>query len=610
MKSRLASVSLFILFSLQLFGNHDDSLAVYRLMNTGSRCLTTDRVCAIGYYLEAISLADSLNYMDDSVASVMYMVSNFEYYRGNTERAIETALKALKHYRETGNQAKIVRMLVLVGDILRGNNLYDQSYRYLHEAKAIALRLNDSAILASVFNRLAAIYFEDKRIPPDTAEKYALLSLAIAERAGDKALTYNNQNILGVIEINRGNYRKALEHFHRAFSLVEKTFPEDVPLILINMARAYDSLSNPEESEKLSLKALSLAQEMNIPQYVRLSCMNLEEINLRKWDYKNAHKYACLYYQAKETILTQKVLVQLQEFNNRLASEKQRSENQKLLYEQQLARGRLQTYTGLGILLIILLVVSVGFWTYQSRQRNKINRIAAQLDQSNKVLKRFMSILGHDLRSPFNVILGFTDILKYEDDLSEEERKLYTGKLHDVSRSTFRLLESLLEWSQIQAGSIKPDIRSCDLSELIRETIVVVEPAAQVKRITIRNADSGPVMIDADANMIMTILRNIMSNAIKFTNPDGFVQVKTGLSASAVTIEIADNGVGITPEDLGKLLHLNTHYKSKGTNGEPGSGLGLILCREYAEMHKGSISVASEKDKGSAFTICLPVKSV
>ena len=610
MKSRLASVSLFILFSLQLFGNHDDSLAVYRLMNTGSRCLTTDRVCAIGYYLEAISLADSLNYMDDSVASVMYMVSNFEYYRGNTERAIETALKALKHYRETGNQAKIVMMLVLVGDILRGNNLYDQSYRYLHEAKAIALRLNDSAILASVFNRLAAIYFEDKRIPPDTAEKYALLSLAIAERAGDKALTYNNQNILGVIEINRGNYRKALEHFHRAFSLVEKTFPEDVPLILINMARAYDSLSNPEESEKLSLKALSLAQEMNIPQYVRLSCMNLEEINLRKWDYKNAHKYACLYYQAKETILTQKVLVQLQEFNNRLASEKQRSENQKLLYEQQLARGRLQTYTGLGILLIILLVVSVGFWTYQSRQRNKINRIAAQLDQSNKVLKRFMSILGHDLRSPFNVILGFTDILKYEDDLSEDERKLYTGKLHDVSRSTFRLLESLLEWSQIQAGSIKPDIRSCDLSELIRETIVVVEPAAQVKRITIRNADSGPVMIDADANMIMTILRNIMSNAIKFTNPDGFVQVKTGLSASAVTIEIADNGVGITPEDLGKLLHLNTHYKSKGTNGEPGSGLGLILCREYAEMHKGSISVASEKDKGSAFTICLPVKSV
>ena len=609
MKSFLASVILLVTITFQLFGNHADSLAVHRLLTNASRWYKLDRARAIGYYQQAVSLADSKDFIDDSLASAMFILSANEYYRGNTEKAIAMALKTLNYYKGTQNPEKTIKLLTLVGDILRGNNLYNQSYQYLNEAKTIALKLNNRTILSSVYNRLAAIYFEDVQIPYDTTEKYARLSLAIAEKDGDEALSYNNYNILGVLETKRGNLKKSLEYLRRAYSLVERSSPEDVPLVLTNIARDYYLLSDLGESEKLSLKALKMAQEMNIPQYIRLSCQNLNDIYLKRGDYNNGYKYTVLYYRAKETIYAQKVLVQVQEFNNTMAVEKQQSENQKLLYEQKIATGRLHYFIALGILLMILLLVSVGFWIYQGRQQTKIIRIAGQLEQSNKFLRRFISILGHDLRSPFNGILGFTEILKNEPDLNDEDRQLFTGKLYDVSRSTFKLLESILEWSQIQSGSIKPAIRPCNLSELIQETIQLLEPGALFKRIEIRYTDPGAVMIDADPDMIMTILRNIISNAIKFTFPDGYVQIKLGISKSMAIVEISDNGMGIAREDLANLLQHNEPAKSKGTNGEPGSGLGLILCREYIGMHKGTLSVTSEQDKGSTFTIDLPVKS-
>lgn len=456
----------------------------------------------------------------------------------------------------------------MVGDILRGNNFYDQSYIYLNEAKILAFKSGDSALIAHVLNRLAATYFEDINIPWDTTEKYAFISLGISRREGLKSLIYNNLNILGVIETKRKNFHKSLVYLKEALPLTEEAFPEDEALILINIARNYYLLGEKSHAEELYLRALKLAQDYNIPQYTRLSCLELEVLSRKKGDYKNAYKYSTLYYQSKEAIRTQKVLVQLQDFNSKLAAEKQYNENQRLLYDQKLDKKQLQVYLIIGLLLIVLLVCAAIFLVYQNRQQSKIHRIAGKLEQSNKILKRFIFILGHDLRSPFNAILGFTDLLKNETDLTWDDRKKYIEMLSSLSQSTYKLLERILEWSQLQSGSVKPVKSRFDIIEMTSEVINVLKPVAHLKKIDIRLKSAGQAFIVADPDMITTSVRNVISNAVKFTHPGGLVEVTITKDRHQVRIEIRDNGIGITPENLGKLFQLDENYKSRGTGGE------------------------------------------
>jgi signal transduction histidine kinase len=154
---------------------------------------------------------------------------------------------------------------------------------------------------------------------------------------------------------------------------------------------------------------------------------------------------------------------------------------------------------------------------------------------------------------------------------------------------------------------VKPVFKATDLSELVSDTIQVLEPSALLKRIELLFKNPGKMLIEADAAMIMTTFRNIVSNAIKFTRPGGWVMITISQDKDRVRVDFSDSGVGIAPAEMAKLFHVEENYKSKGTAGETGSGLGLILCKEYVELHGGEISVVSEKDKGSVFTIILPV---
>lgn len=609
MAHRQILLLLLFFFSNQLTGNQPDSIRIHTLLNTGKRLEQRDKNLAVEYYIMAIAEADSSHFMDDRMAQVLTATARHLYYRGNTEEAIRYTLKAMNHYRQRNNLHETAVNMILVGDILRSSVFYQQSNHYLNEAIQIALQLEDSSLLASAYNRIAATLQENETASKDSAAVYAHRSYDIALRIGDSLMLYNNLNILGVIETTAGSYQKAVVYFEQAYPIMLKTFPEDEPLILLNLARAHNYLSHFKKSEELNLKALEIAQRLDIPQYIRLSCLNLDDIYTRNNDYKRAHKYLRLYYQSKEYVTNQKVLVQLDEFNNRLAMEKERSENQRLIYEQQISRSKSNIYLILGILLSLILAISIGFLVFQYQQRKKVSAIAGQLDKSNRTLTRFISILGHDLRSPFNAILGFTDILRDDPSLSEEERVTITEKLHAVSRKTFKLLERILEWSRIKSGSISPVMVPCDLHELVSETMQVLEPAALLKKITLRLYAPGPVFLEVDPDMMLAAIRNLLSNAIKFTRIGGQVSVELTADEKIARLVINDNGVGIPAEKLDSIFRLDENYKSQGTGGEEGSGLGLVLCMEYVTLHKGRLEVSSVYGEGSTFTMTLPLES-
>ena len=246
---------------------------------------------------------------------------------------------------------------------------------------------------------------------------------------------------------------------------------------------------------------------------------------------------------------------------------------------------------------------------------SKLKKSEIQLKQNSEELKqlnadkdRFMQILAHDLRNPFNVLLGFSDLLlrnfkNYDDDLI----KYYLDIIKQTSEKTYLMLDELLLWSKSQAGKLPFEPSSISLSELIAAIYSETKTNAQRKNITIKLSVPDNFQIVADCNMLKTVIRNLVSNAIKFTRKDGEIKIMSHIDSGNVVIAVADNGVGINKTDQAKLWNSSKPHTTVGTENEKGTGLGLLLCKDFVEKHGGKIWVESEEGFGSNFKIQLPL---
>ena len=242
-------------------------------------------------------------------------------------------------------------------------------------------------------------------------------------------------------------------------------------------------------------------------------------------------------------------------------------------------------------------------YEYEEKQK----RYTAELKELNDAKDKFFSIIAHDLRSPFNGLLGFSKVLSDEyEDLSNDEVKEYISYVHSSAKTVFNLIENLLQWSRIQTGRMEFQPINIDLHELVFKIVNLFTPVAIEKHITLRNQVPLNAVMKADQNMLNSIVQNLTANALKFTNSGGNVTIKYEYINNFHKIIVADNGVGIAKENIEKLFRIDSHYSTIGTANEEGTGLGLILCRELAEQNGGHLHVKSEIGKGSEFTLILP----
>ena len=232
-----------------------------------------------------------------------------------------------------------------------------------------------------------------------------------------------------------------------------------------------------------------------------------------------------------------------------------------------------------------------------------------ELKELISVRDKFFSIIAHDLRNPIQFLLLSSDLLYNEYDiLSEEERKDYVQKFFNGATRISALLENLLEWSRTQRGLIecKPD--SLDIGDTVTNSINLLQTHAKEKDISITSLVKPGLIAFVDRNMMRTVLRNLLSNAVKFTYPGGEVKVDAALKGKIIEIVVSDNGMGMSENEIDGLFKFTTPGGTLGTANEKGTGLGLLLCKEFVEKNKGTISVTSTLEKGSSFRITLPVK--
>jgi two-component system sensor histidine kinase/response regulator len=230
-----------------------------------------------------------------------------------------------------------------------------------------------------------------------------------------------------------------------------------------------------------------------------------------------------------------------------------------------------------------------------------------ELRESNAAKDKFFSIIAHDLKNPFHSILNFSDLLlKSYSTFDKEEILTFIKMIHESSRQAFNLLDNLLHWSRAQMGKMNLNTTVVDLYNIITQNIYLLEGAAGEKNIHISHSVQPKTFILCDENMISTVFRNLMSNAIKFTRPTGKINISSHEKSHTYEILVNDTGVGIKEEDLDKLFRIDIHFSTTGTANEEGTGLGLILCQEFVNLNNGKIRVVSKPGKGSTFFVELP----
>lgn len=242
-------------------------------------------------------------------------------------------------------------------------------------------------------------------------------------------------------------------------------------------------------------------------------------------------------------------------------------------------------------------------------RQKEIEQQAERLDELNRTKDKFFSIIAHDLKNPLNTILGFSELLKLKfNSYPTEKAERMIDAVYSGSRQIFNLLENLLEWSRSQLGSIKFDPDKLDVHEISDSTEKLISHNALSKGLQIRNNVIRPTNAYADANMIDTVLRNLTTNAIKFSEK-GEIIINAVVEDETVTVSVKDSGVGMDEETLNKLFKIGVSHSEKGTNGEDGTGLGLAICKEFVEKNGGKIWVESELGQGSTFCFTLPAYS-
>ncbi|MFN3315767.1 MAG: ATP-binding protein, partial [Raineya sp.] len=241
-------------------------------------------------------------------------------------------------------------------------------------------------------------------------------------------------------------------------------------------------------------------------------------------------------------------------------------------------------------------------------QKQEIEKQKIDLQQLNATKDKFFSILAHDIKGPLNSLTAFLNIMtNHLDEMSQDDIRFMSSNLNKSVKNLYSLLENVLSWSRSQMGVLEYKYEAIDLYEIIEQNIELLSVSAQNKGINLVNKAQKNLLAWADRNSINTVLRNLISNAIKFTSTDGTISISSQAMEDKVVVDVRDTGVGMSEEVMKKIFQIDARYTTKGTANETGTGLGLVLVKEFIEKNNGTLKVESQEAKGSTFIFTLPL---
>lgn len=599
---------------------------------------------SVEYAERAVYLADSLG-LNEWKADALTQSGIAWKNWGDQLKSISRLEEAIALFRQLGLENKHYRATKELGETYRATRSYALSMARLKEALRYFINHPDSIMLARLHNRLAATSFEILFTHPaylqmDTSKyqdkaafgralakspevnihfqhtiKHLDSSNAIAEDLGLKDILFSNMNIeAGILNLARDPVSALAMYDEMIDAMLSSGVDGDLALAYINKARVLGSyrMNRPEKAIALCLKALEMAKAQEINVYIFLAYEVLHDNYYAIRDYQKA--YECL-------IAIREIFEQFNYEKMQVLIETQTLECKISQRELELQSRRVQIRLMVASIIVIVLLFSVFLFILAGKNR-KQRSLLTQLNQQNQIITgqnqelsltnsekdKLFSIIAHDLKGPFQSILGFTELFRDEGVRMEpEEIRKISGLLHYSASRTAQLLDDLLNWARLQQGRIAFSPEPMLVGQMLDFIGELMQEKAQQKNIQIVSKLPENLSLKADKEMLKTILRNLLSNALKFSHPGGKVVISAMSENGYVKVSVSDSGIGVPADKIENLFSIGNEHIMPGTANEKGTGLGLVLCREFVEKHGGRIWVNSVEGEGSTFTFTIPL---
>jgi signal transduction histidine kinase len=550
------------------------------------------------------------------------------FYKGQYNTALDLFNKSRNLFKKTGNIDGEADAMNNVA-IIYGQLGYHATNLEM-DLEILEMRKKSGNILklAMGYNNLAVSYQRNMEL--EKALENYLKTIDIYIETGHTLsldLTYNNIGYIHQIE-NRPD--SAFYYFNKS---LEYSIPLNHKQMMSNsyvyIGDYYWNKDQIKEAEKNYVKGLDLALQTGIVYEIEWAAKALQKAQAQLGDYKNAYKSLQLQKQMADSAKSIEIIQRITQIESELEFEKEREFNrisaEKAQLENLLEINKQKQARNVAIILFFSLFVTAVF-IYRnyllkksdnallkkqkaeiSAQKDEILQQRNKIDQMNKTKDKFFAIIAHDLKNPLGGMLNLSETIYNNFSFIGPDKMItYLGSIKDSSKKVYTLLENLLQWAALQIGNIIPKPTEFDLCRLIKENIELLSLLAAQKNIELKFEGEPNCKAFADQSMINTVIRNLLTNAVKFTPPNGRITVRITKEKLHHKVYVSDNGNGISPEQMSSLFELKTEKDARPKSKDIGVGLGLILCKEFTTLNDGQIGVESQPEQGSTFWFTVP----
>ncbi|MFD2247122.1 tetratricopeptide repeat-containing sensor histidine kinase [Pontibacter ruber] len=614
---------------------------IENLLDVSKELRNSNPKAAVDSSKKAVVLA--AKYGDKKALAKAYNSEGAGYYvLGDYEKAINLYYKALKIREQVRDSVGIGASYNNIANIHNSQAEYKKALPIYEKALSIATRTRDTTLLSGILNNIGNIHLAQENF--DRSLAYYKRSLPLKEKLQDTQGILICLINIGIAYTGKGDHATALAYFNKALPYTEKINSlHDKVYILRGKAEAYLVAKQYDKALKDAHASLDLAKKYEGRDEIRITAALLDKIYTKTGNFVKAHEYLSLYTVYNDSIKNEQVANQIAQVQVKYETARKDKENLELKIEHKLHQEELEhkSIVQYFIIALLLLVCVVAFVFFRGRQRLRhINNMltqknelitqsnlalnehqevltlqAAQLQKQKEELERLngikdklFSVIAHDLRGPLVSLKGLLHVMAMGKVPADKQQQLFNS-LVSGQQNVLWMLDNLFDWARAQMRGFEVNRVPIAIQELANENIRLLAPQAISKDIKLINHIAADPVALADKEMVRLVLRNLLSNGIKFCNIGGEVTLAATQKDGMLHISVEDTGIGMSEEVQQKLFG-HSSYTSKGTANEKGSGLGLALCKDFVEQNGGTIRVVSTPGKGSRFEFTLPVAAI
>lgn len=528
---------------------------------------------------------------------------------GNYENALQNYFTALHWYESIDNKKKIGGTLKNIGNIYRVLKTYEKSFSFLNQALHEFDVIKDSTGASNVLNDIGILNMElDSNYK--AIRYFKLVTDKYIKYVKPEVLPYVLNN-LGFTMVRVGQINNASVYYQASLDSMQKRNDRyGIALLYGNLSELALKQHNPDKSLLYSKQGLDIAAQLNSKDLLAGAYKNMAVSYSALDNDKEANRFLLMYSNLKDTFFKEESAKKYAEMETKYQTEKKQTQISLLQKEniiknteitnQKLTRNFL--LAGLALILIIALII---YKNYHAKQKinQELNYLNTKLDEANKAKTKLLGIISHDLRTPVSSLLSLLNLRRNNPKrFTEEEQDKYDKQIAASAGSTLEVMSDLLIWSKSQMESFTPYYEEIYMYDCFQEIIQLNALAASEKNIALINESPGTLTLCTDPNFLRIILRNLVSNAVKFTPQHGIIHLAGCRQQNNVQLSVKDNGPGMQPGQIETIFDWNSIRSDS-------SGLGLKLAKEFAENLQASIKVVSEINMGTEFILTFPVRS-